>query len=492
MSSMESVPVHRIRRANDRPVRPEGDFVLYWMCAFRRPFSNFSLQRAVEWALKLGKPLVILEALRCDYPWASDRLHRFILDGMVENGRYFEKTSVLYYPYVETAKGGAKGLVEALAHEACIVVGDDFPAFFLPHMLQAASRKVSVRLEAVDSNGLLPLRAATGDFPSAYSFRRFLQKVLPPHLLEFPVGEPLLHLELPRLKELPAAILKRWPPASAEILDGGEAGLAGLPIDHSVRAVEQKGGWRTARAYLNRFVETRLENYSEHRSEPEVEATSELSAYLHFGHISSHAVANAVMEREDWSPDRLGPDARGKRTGWWGMGGSAQAFMDQLVTWRELGYNFCAFRDDADRFESLPGWAVETLEKHSRDPRPYLYDLQELEQAQTHDPLWNAAQRQLLREGKMHNYMRMLWGKKILEWSPDPREALRVMVELNNRHALDGRDPNSGSGIFWCLGRYDRPWGPQRPIFGKIRYMSSENTARKFSTGEYLKRYGPG
>nr|MDP2470114.1 hypothetical protein [Candidatus Palauibacterales bacterium] len=135
------------------------------------------------------------------------------------------------------------------------------------------------------------------------------------------------------------------------------------------------------------------------------------------------------------------------------------------------------------------GWALETLEKHAVDARPYLYDLQQLDAASTHDELWNAAQRQLLRDGRIHNYLRMLWGKKILEWTASPREAARVMIELNNRYAIDGRDPNSYSGIFWCLGRYDRPWGPERPVFGKIRYMSSTNTARKLRIGEYVARY---
>ncbi|MEJ2699620.1 MAG: deoxyribodipyrimidine photolyase, partial [Desulfuromonadales bacterium] len=158
---------------------------------------------------------------------------------------------------------------------------------------------------------------------------------------------------------------------------------------------------------------------------------------------------------------------------------------------RELGFNFCAFRDDYDRYESLPDWARQTLDAHAEDPRPTLYSLDEFAAADTHDPLWNAAQGQLLREGRLHNYVRMLWGKKILEWSASPREALAIMVELNNLYALDGRDPNSWSGIFWCLGRYDRPWGPERPIFGKIRYMSSQNTARKVRVKDYIRKYAP-
>ncbi|MCW8858274.1 MAG: deoxyribodipyrimidine photolyase, partial [Deltaproteobacteria bacterium] len=160
-----------------------------------------------------------------------------------------------------------------------------------------------------------------------------------------------------------------------------------------------------------------------------------------------------------------------------------------LVTWREVGFNAALFRPDYDRYHSLPDWARESLAKHRVDPRNYIYRFEQFEQAQTHDPLWNAAQNQLLCEGRIHNYLRMLWGKKILEWSPDAETALQTMLKLNDKYALDGRDPNSISGIFWCLGRYDRAWGPERPIFGKIRYMTSENTARKFSVKKYLQRY---
>ncbi len=171
------------------------------------------------------------------------------------------------------------------------------------------------------------------------------------------------------------------------------------------------------------------------------------------------------------------------------MSESAEAFLDQLITWRELGYNMCWQREDYDQYESLPEWAQITLAKHDRDHREYCYELEEFEAANTHNALWNAAQTQLVTEGRMHNYMRMLWGKKILHWSESPQEALKIMIHLNNKYALDGRNPNSYSGIFWCLGRYDRAWGPERPIFGKIRYMSSKNTARKFHVDGYLQRY---
>ena len=166
-----------------------------------------------------------------------------------------------------------------------------------------------------------------------------------------------------------------------------------------------------------------------------------------------------------------------------------ESFLDELVTWREIGFNMCWQRDDYDQFDSLPDWAQKTLHDHEGDIRPSLYSLEEFETGATHDPLWNAAQTQLLQEGRIHNYLRMLWGKKILHWSETPRDALEIMIQLNNKYAIDGCDPSSYSGIFWVLGRYDRAWGPEREVFGKVRYMTSENTARKFRVRNYVKQF---
>jgi deoxyribodipyrimidine photo-lyase len=276
------------------------------------------------------------------------------------------------------------------------------------------------------------------------------------------------------------------------LLAGEAAALAALPVDHRVGRVSAVRGGRSAGiALLRQFLNERLAGYAETRNQPERDGTSGLSPYLHFGHVSAHEAFAAVALLQGWTPERLASKASGRRTGWWGMSSPAEAFLDQLVTWREVGFNFASKRDDAERYESLPPWARATLEKHAGDPRPRLYTPEQLEGAATHDPLWNAAQVQLVREGRIYNYLRMLWGKKILEWSPSPKHALEVMLELNNRFALDGRDPNSASGICWCLGRYDRAWGPERPIFGTVRYMSSENTARKLRVREYIARYSP-
>ncbi len=485
------VPAIRIRAIGAVPVRAEGAYVLYWMTTARRVGSSFALDRAVGWARELGKPLLILEALGVGYPWASDRLHRFVLDGMADNARRLATRPVLYHPYVEPTAGAGHGLLDALAARAAVVITDDFPCFFLPRMLETVGRRVPVRLEAVDGNGLLPMRAASEVFTTAHAFRRFLQRTLPAHLGIAPTADPLRRTALPPAPALPAAVRRRWPPASPETLAATPAALARLPLDHTVSEVPTRGGAGAGRAALARFVAERLPRYAEERNEPEKDVASGLSPYLHFGHVSVHEVLAALARREDWAPADVAPRATGRRSGWWRMSPTAEAFLDELVTWREIGFNMCWQQPgDYDRYESLPAWAQRTLARHGRDRRPRVYSLADLEAGRTHDPLWNAAQMQLVREGRLHNYLRMLWGKKILEWSATPRDALAAMIELNNKYALDGRDPNSYTGIFWVLGRYDRGWGPERPIFGTVRYMSSENTARKVRVRDYVKRYG--
>jgi deoxyribodipyrimidine photo-lyase len=485
-----AVPEIRIRAVNAAPPSPRGRHVLYWMNAARRPGHSFALDRAAEWSRRLRRPLLVLEALRCDYPYASDRLHAFVLQGMADNARAFAAAGIGYHPYLEPEPGRGRGLLAALAARTCVVVTDDFPGFFLPRAVEAAGRALPVRLEAVDSNGLLPLRAAAPVFPTAYAFRRFLQRELPSHLEHAPSARPLLRSGLAGAK-VPRAVARRWPAADAALLAAEPAALRRLPVDHSVSPAAIRGGSRAGSAALARFLRERLARYGE-RNHPDADAASGLSPYLHFGHLSAHQAFAGLARREGWRPSRLGRKATGRRQGWWGMSEPAEAFLDQLVTWRELGLNMAAKRPDAAAYESLPRWARETLERHAGDRRDPAYGLDALAEARTHDPVWNAAQTELRREGRIHNYLRMLWGKKILEWTRSPREALAVMLELNDRYALDGRDPNSLTGIFWVLGRYDRPWGPERPVFGTVRYMSSAATLRKLRMRRYLETYrGP-
>ncbi len=488
---MSRVSPERIVFSTAKPINSHGDFVLYWMIAARRTRYNFGLQRAAELGQELRKPLMVLEALRCDYPYASLRLHRFILDGMRDTKKAFLGSPALYYPYVEQTEGEGKGLVEALGARACVVVTDYFPCFFLPRMVAVAADRLRVRCEVVDSNGIVPLRAHKKVFTTAFSFRRFLQHHIRDALDLTPFEDALyLCSSLPKCSPVSPQLTSRWPPASEQLLQANSSTLSRLPIDQGVSESPLRGGQEAARKVLALFVKKKLAAYHCEKNHPDYDATSGLSPYLHFGHISVHEVFAAIVEKEGWNKERLISKPTGARQGRWRMREGPEAFLDQLITWREIGFNMCHLNTRYDCFDSLPQWARATLMRHEKDPRPYQYSLEEFENAATHDPVWNATQRQLVLEGRLHSYLRMLWGKKILAWSASPQEALSIMIALNNKYALDGRDPNSYSGIFWVLGRYDRPWGPERPIFGTIRYMSAKRTIHKVRMDEYLKRYG--
>jgi deoxyribodipyrimidine photo-lyase len=478
------VPSDRVTLANDRPIASEGRYVLYWMISARRTRWSFALDRALAMARHLRKPLLVLEAIRLHHRWASQRTHRFVVEGMAEQARAFEAAGVTYHAYVESAHGVERGLLEELAEDACMVVTDLFPCFFLPSMVQRAAARLQVRLEQVDGNGLLPISAVPKAFSTAHTFRRFLHQTLPRHLQSWPQSDPLAGYDLGRVV-LPAKVPSRWPHAASLLED--PARVSQLPLQ-GPSPVPYRGGATEAERALDRFLSERLSDYEEH-NHPDREVGSGLSPYLHFGHISAHEVVHRVLKHEDWSIEDLGP-VTGSREGWWGVSAAAESFLDECVTWREVGYSFCAHERGYDRFDTLPAWALATLRQHRDDPRSTTYDLNQLAAAETGDPLWNAAQRQLLGEGRIHNYLRMLWGKKVLEWSPSPEEAWERLIELNNRFAIDGRGPNSYTGIAWTFGRFDRAWGPERPIYGTVRYMTSDSTRRKLDLERWSSRWG--
>lgn len=471
------VPKSRIRRVNDAPIRADRDYVLHWMTGFRRIDQNFAIDRAIEHALELDKPLIVFEALRAGYTWASDRLHAFVIDGMRDNQARLADTPIGYFPYLEPKHGDGKGLLEELAAKACVVTTDDFPTFFLPNMLSAAADKLDVCLEAIDGNGLLPLRATDRIFERAQDFRRYMQKTIAAELEH----RPSKRHTATRKATLPK--LKHHKPTDLETVD-----LSTFAIDHTVPEAF-KGGPKEALKTAKAFIRNKLRMYGEGRNHPDDDAASGLSPFLHWGHIGIHQVFDLLESHEEWTTAKLAKP-NGKREGFWKMSPNAESFLDEIITWRELSYNTAALKPDYETYDTLPEWCRKTLAKHASDPREKRYSLEQLESAKTYDEVWNAAQRQMLRDGRMHNYLRMLWGKKVLEWSDTPQQALETLLHLNNKYCLDGRNPNSTSGVFWVFGRYDRPWGPERPIFGTIRYMSSAATIRKLRMADYLTEFG--
>jgi deoxyribodipyrimidine photo-lyase len=472
----------RLRPLNRRPERTAGAYVLYWMQAARRLAHNHALDHALARARALRRPLVVYEGLRLDYPWASARIHRFVLEGMRANAAAARARGIAYWPFVETPARPARGLLARLAARAALVVTDDFPAFVVPRQSAALAARVDVAVVAVDACGVVPL-VLLGHAPSAAAHLR---------------------------RRLHRAFAASWARRASARPDGGGAGLGSLEpgfelwdpatLDATLGALSfaraiapvasTPGGTPAARERLRAFAARRLRGYAEGRSTPappERGHASGLSPYLHFGHLSVEEVVQAVLAKDA----ALHPAAAGRREGFFGPDADVNAFLDELLVWRDLGHVWMRARaeDVASLDRALPPWARETLRAHARDPRPRLYTREQLEAADTGDPLWNAAQHELRATGTIHNYLRMLWGKKVLEWSRTPDEAYATLVDLNNAYALDGRDPNSWSGILWCFGLFDRPW-PERKVFGRVRAMTSESAARKFDLDPYLSYVG--
>jgi deoxyribodipyrimidine photo-lyase len=478
----------RLRRLNGARTNPRGEYVLYWMQAYRRLARNHSLDYALRCARELGKPLVVYEGLRLDYPWASRRLHCFVLEGMRDNAQGAESLGLNYWPFVETPDRPAARLVDDLAKRAALVVTDDFPCFIVPGQTAALAKRAGVPVFAVDGNGVVPLALLGPAVSAAAHVRPRIHKAFAEAWENRANAKPAFG-DAATKKVSP--LFEPWEAADVA------AFVDGLPLDVSVPPVTgMLGGSAAARARLRVFLKKRLRGYAEARSEPRAPAdghASGLSPYLHFGHISIEEVVEAALATTGrWTPDELRVQNRGKREGYFCDDPDVNAFLDEALTWRDVGFHWHWTRraDTAGLETALPAWALATLGAHAGDPRAYVYSAEEWEAGATHDPLWNAAQRELVATGTIHNYLRMLWGKKVLEWSRTPAEAYATLVHLNNKYALDGRDPNSYTGILWCFGLFDRPWAPERPGLGVLRYMSSENTARKFKLGPYYDYVG--
>lgn len=476
----------RVRHANRRPVRASGEYVLYWMQAARRLSHNHALDHALREARRLRRPLVLYEGLRLRYPWASARLHRFVLEGMRANAEAAARLGLTYWPWVQRRAGDGRGLLATLAARAALVVTDDFPAFIVPSQTAALAAATDVAVVAVDANSIVPLASLGPVVSAAAQLRPRIHRAFAEAWEHRAAARPRVP---PRLSDGPPLA----PPFEPAPLDDPGALIAALPLDRRVAPLpDTPGGTPAARRRLAEFVAHRLRGTAEGRSRPAPPAVahqSGLSPYLHFGHLAIAEVAEAVLASTgDWSPAALDPSAVGRREGFYCRDADVNAFLDEAITWRDMGlhWHWTRAADTASLERALPAWARRTLAAHAGDARAFVYAREDWEAAATHDPLWNAAQRQLVATGTIHNYLRMLWGKKVLEWSRSPEEAYATLEHLNNRYALDGRDPNSYTGILWCFGLFDRPWAPERPVLGSVRYMSSENTAKKFKLAPYL------
>lgn len=444
----------------------EGTFILYWMRTAVRGHENPALDVALEVGRREGLPVFVYHALDERYPFASDRHHTFILEGARDVADELARRGVGYAFHL--ARSGHRGPhLITLAERAAAVVTEEMPVPFLRSWVRTLRRATETPVWTVDTDCVVPLPLTRPEQTDrAFRFRNATEKL---RRIRLPLawndaGTPPADSRHPWIpKDLPFE--------PVELADADLAELvAACRIDHSLGPVPHtRGGSRAGYARWNAFRDNGLRSYHRRRNDPLADGVSRLSPYLHYGHVSPFRIAREA--HADGGP-------------------GAEKFLDELMVWRELSHAFCFHRDDPDDMEVLPDWARETLSRHRDDPRPVIHTMETLERARTGSALWDAAQRSLLIHGELHNNVRMTWGKALLPWTRDGGEALGRLLELNDRYALDGRDPNSRGGILWCLGAFDRPFDPPRPILGRVRGREVEDHARRLDVAAYARLTG--
>ncbi len=426
----------------------EGNYVLYWMQQSQRAEYNHALEYAVMRANELKLPLLVFFGIVPSFPEANERHYRFMIEGLRETRTRLAKRGIAMAVRICTPDRGAM----ELSRNAALVVTDRGYLRIQREWRASAAARMKCPLIQVESDTIVPVESASPK--EEYTAGTFRPKIM-----------TLLPFYLKPLRQIRSRIDSTG--IDSESLDLADIdGIIGkLETDRSVAPVQLlRGGTGEAKRLLRRFIADKLDSVPENRNDPSRDCVSRLGPYLHFGQISSLYAALEVLKTN--SPGR-------------------DIFLEELIVRRELSINFVFYNANYDSIECLPDWARQTLKKHARDRRDYVYDITALEQARTHDRYWNAAQRELVLRGKMHGYMRMYWGKKILEWSPSPEEAYASALALNNKYSLDGRDPNSFAGVAWCFGKHDRAWS-ERHVFGKIRYMNDRGLERKFDMERYI------
>ena len=441
----------RVQLLNDKAPQP-GRFVAYWMQASQRAECNHALEYAIRAANARREPIVAFFVLTDRYPEANLRSYTFMVEGLHGTQAALERRGI----ELVVLRGSPQELVVEVANDASVLVTDCGYTRIQKHWREIVAAQVRCQVIQVESDVVVPVEAASGkEEYAARTIRPKIAKLLPRYMVPLEEGRPIRD-SLGLLQGAPD-------------LQDVHGILAGLHLSREVLpSARFQGGTAEARRLLDDFIANKLTRYEQLRGDPSLDWVSHMSPYLHFGQISPIQIALEV-----------------KRAGKAG----GEAYLEELVVRRELSINFVNYSPSHGTFDCLPDWARATLERHQGDRRETLYSTEELERALTHDPYWNAAQRQMVTTGKMHNTMRMYWGKKILEWSATPRGAYHAVLYLNNKYELDGRDPSSFAGVAWCFGKHDRPW-KERPIFGTVRYMNAAGLERKYEMEPYVREYG--
>jgi len=439
----------RISKLNESD-ETDGDYVVYWMQSSQREEYNHALEYAIKKGNELDVPIVTYFGITDDFPDANKRHYQFMLEGLKETLDSLKKRGINTVVRKERPEKG----VQKIGEDAATIIVDKGYLKNLRKWRENASEKLECPLIEVESDVVVPVEEASDK--EEYAARTI---------------RPKINEKLDRfLKSLRRRKVKN---NSLELdfestdLENIDEVISELDINNSVKPSNTyHGGLQEAKRLLDDFVENKLSKYPDYSNDPSENGLSNLSPYLHFGQISPLYVALKISKMN---------------------GPGVEEFLEQLIIRRELAINFVYYNFEYDSLQCLPDWAKETLEEHEDDNREYEYSLKEFENGETHDAYWNAAQKEMVKTGKMHGYMRMYWGKKILEWTNSPERAYEIALSLNNKYELDGRDPNGYTGIAWVFGKHDRGW-KERPVYGKVRYMSSSGLERKFNTDEYVEK----
>jgi deoxyribodipyrimidine photo-lyase len=441
----------RVFRRRSGALNLNGTCVVYWMQRAQRATDNAALDIAIRMGNALGKPVVTFFQLSARAYHANLRHYQFMLSGLRELPGALEKRNIGFVLRADPEENILRFCAEV---DPCLVIGDENPLRSAERAKSRIAAELRVPFWTVDADVVVPTRLLGKEHYAARTIR------------------PKIHALLPKfLQPSPNRVAKvKWRGRVISLVPTANL-LDQIPLDRSVGPISAfTGGAAAARKILGRFIRDTLAGYAARRNQPDLEGTSQLSPYLHFGQIDPLSVALAVKNTDAPAADK-------------------KAFLEELIVRRELAVNFVRYNSSYDRFDACEPWADRSLRLHLGDPRKQIYNEKQLEHAETHDPLWNAAQKQMVLTGWMHGYLRMYWAKKIFEWTPSPTEAFDIAVRLNDRYELDGRDPNGYAGIAWAIvGKHDRAWGPERPVYGKIRYMSRESTSRKFDAKAYITR----
>ncbi|MGM0417889.1 MAG: deoxyribodipyrimidine photo-lyase [Thermodesulfobacteriota bacterium] len=437
----------RVKALNSKEII-KGDFVVYWMQHSQRTHCNHALEFSIDLANRLEKPLVVYFGAADFFPEANSRHYRFMFEGLKEVEAELEKRGI---KFAAEKKDPEKGIV-GFSKKASAVVTDRGYLKILKKWREYAAQNLSCILYQVESDLVVPVEEASlkEDY-AAYTIRKKITSKIDDFLV-LPEKEKILKefsCDLPEIEKLDFTDIPKL--------------LKKFSFEQNLSKADFKGGTSKALKLLDTFVNEKLPDYDEKRNNPCLDFTSNLSPYLHFGQISPLYIAYYVRQFP---------------------GNGTDSFLEELIVRRELAFNFVNYNNLYDSFDCLPDWAKNSLTLHKNDKRAYIYSIEEFENSDTHDRYWNAAQLEMVKTGKMHGYMRMYWGKKILEWSSSPEKAFQTALYLNNKYALDGRDPNSFAGVAWCFGKHDRAW-KEREIFGKVRYMNAKGLKRKFNADLY-------